>query len=240
MRTNNPARRPTRARCPHLLVVSVVGFGLLYLGAALVLGATPGPNDSGAAVVAWFHHHAGSVRMWLWLLTLSMPLLGVFGALVRAELPQPHGDVFFAGVIAFVVETSTQGWLWAGLAWHTNQLQPATARSFLDVASFWGPVLTSSTVLTLVPVTLVALRGNGGLPRWLAYAAGAATVEQLVETITIFGNHGFAAPGGPMNTLLGAGLVAAAWLGLGLSLARQDTDHHQHQLTPLTCTPHRA
>lgn len=35
--------------------------------------------------------------------------------------------------------------------------------------------------------------------------------EQAVETITIFGSTGFTEPGGPMNVMLGAGLVAA-WL----------------------------
>ena len=38
--------------------------------------------------------------------------------------------------------------------------------------------------------------------------------------MTIFGRHGFIAPGGPMNIYLGAGLVAVALLALGLCAAR--------------------
>jgi hypothetical protein len=47
-----------------------------------------------------------------------------------------------------------------------------------------------------------------------------ALVEQLVETVTIFGKHGFIAPGGPMNVELGAGLTAIALLALGVVLSR--------------------
>jgi hypothetical protein len=39
-----------------------------------------------------------------------------------------------------------------------------------------------------------------------------AFAEQAIETITVFGTHGFTAPGGDMNLLLGAGLTAV-WFG---------------------------
>ena len=114
-----------------------------------------------------------------------------------------------------------QGWVWGGLAWHASDLQPATARTLLDVASFWGPVLTSTTVTMLAPVALLGLRGEApALPRWLGAIAAVALVEQLIETVTIFGSHGFIAPGGPMNIYLGAGLTAVALLSLGIALAR--------------------
>ena len=41
-----------------------------------------------------------------------------------------------------------------------------------------------------------------------------AFAEQAVETITVFGTHGFTAPGGDMNILLGAGLTLAWLIGL--------------------------
>ena len=41
-----------------------------------------------------------------------------------------------------------------------------------------------------------------------------AFAEQAVETITVFGTHGFTAPGGAMNTVLGAGLTAIWLAGL--------------------------
>jgi hypothetical protein len=204
-----------------VLLLVTAGFGLFYLAATLTLGSTPDAGDDGQSVAGWFGDHDGQVRAWLWLLTLSAPLFAVYAALVRAQLPAPHRDVFFFGAIAFAAETAVQGWVWAGMAWHAGQLQPATARTLLDVASFWGPVLTSTTVMMLAPVVLLAFQAGSGLPRWLGLLAGIALVEQLVETVTIFGRHGFIAPGGPMNVDLGAGLVALALLSLGVTLARR-------------------
>jgi apolipoprotein N-acyltransferase len=203
-----------------LLLPVTIGFGVLYGAAAIVLGSTPEAGDSGQQVAAWFREHDGDVRTWAWLLTLSGPLVAVFAALVRDRLPAPHRDVFFFGAIAFAAETAVQAWIWLGMSWHADQLEPATARTLLDVASFWGPVLTSTTITMLAPVVLLALSGRAGLPRWLGVVAAIALVEQLVETITIFGKRGFIAPGGPMNVELGAGLTAIALLGLGIALAR--------------------
>jgi apolipoprotein N-acyltransferase len=206
-----------------LLISATVTFGVLYLAATIALGTPPEAGDSGQQVVAWFRAHGGHVRAWVWLLTLSLPVFATFAALVRAQLPAPHRDVFFFGAIALAAETAVQGWVWGGMAWHPNDLEPATARTLLDVASFWGPVLTSTTITMLAPVALLALRRDGGLPRWLGVVAAIAVAEQLIETITVFGRHGFIAPGGPMNVYLGAGLVALSLLGLGVAVARSVT-----------------
>jgi hypothetical protein len=203
-----------------VLLSATIGFGVLYLAATIALGSTPDAGDDGQAVAAWFRDNDGHVRAWAWLLTLSGPVFATYAALVRARLPSPHRDIFFFGALAFAAETAVQAWLWAGMAWHANELQPATARTLLDVASFWGPVLTATTVTMLAPVVVLALRGDAGLPRWLGWVSAVAVAEQLVETITIFGRHGFIAPGGPMNIYLGAGLVAVALLSLGITAAR--------------------
>jgi apolipoprotein N-acyltransferase len=203
-----------------LLLSATVGFGLLYIAAAVALGSTPDAGDDGQAVAAWFRDNDGHVRTWIWLLTLSAPFFATFVALVRAQLPAPHRDVFLFGAVAFAAETAVQSWIWGGMAWHAGDLDPATARTLLDVASFWGPVLTSATITMLAPVVLLALRGEAGLPRWLGLVGAVALVEQLVETITIFGRHGFIAPGGPMNIYLGAALVGVWLLCLGVTLAR--------------------
>ena len=63
----------------------------------------------------------------------------------------------------------------------------------------------------IAPVTVLALRGRSGLPVWLGIFGMVAFGEQAVETITIFGSKGFTEPGGAMNLMLGAGLVAV-WL----------------------------
>jgi hypothetical protein len=204
-----------------VLLTATIGFGVLYLAASIVLGSTPEPGDTGQSVASWFGDHDGQVRTWAWLLTLSAPLFAVFAALIRSELPSPHRDVFFFGAIAFAAETAVQAWVWAGMAWHAGQLDPGTARTLLDVASFWGPVLTSTTITMLAPVVVLGLRRDAVLPRWVGVIAAVAVAEQLIETITIFGRHGFIAPGGPMNIYLGAGLVGIALLGLGIAVARR-------------------
>jgi hypothetical protein len=38
-------------------------------------------------------------------------------------------------------------------------------------------------------------------PRWLLPLTAAFALQQLVETVTIFGEHGFIAPGGGLNQL---------------------------------------
>jgi len=81
----------------------------------------------------------------------------------------------------------------------------------LDVAVFWGPVLTGATTTMMGPVTLLVLQGRAGLPWWLGVLGAVAFVEQAIETVTIFGSTGFTEPGGAMNLPLGAGLVWA-WM----------------------------
>ena len=72
----------------------------------------------------------------------------------------------------------------------------------------------------IAPVTVLALGGRAGLPRWLGVLGGVAVVEQAIETVTIFGTVGFTEPGGAMNLQLGAGLVLtwllafAVWAGV--------------------------
>ncbi len=106
------------------------------------------------------------------------------------------------------VTYAKQAWRWAGLTLPAHQLEPATARTVLDVALFWGPVLTGATTIMIASVTLLALRGRAGLPWWLGVLGVVAFVEQAAETITIFGSAGLAEQGGAMNLLLGAALDA--------------------------------
>lgn len=140
-----------------VLIATTVGIGVVYLASSVALGTPPDTADTGETVVAWFRDNGGHVRAWLWLLTLSLPLVAVFGSFIRNRLRPPYGDVFFFGTAAFAAQTAVYGWLWAALAWHADTLQPATARLVLDIASYWGPVLTATTVMTLAPVAILAI-----------------------------------------------------------------------------------
>jgi len=199
---------------------STIGFALLYLGATIALGTPPDVNDNGVDVFTWFRDNGGHVRTWAWLLTLSAPLFALYAAFVRQHLPVGLRDLWLIGAIAFLAETAVQSWIWLALAFHGHSINPDTSRTLLDVANYWGPVLTSTTVMMLTPVVFAALGPERLLPRWLGYLAAIAVAEQLVETLTIFGKKGFMAPGGPMNLFLGAGLVAVTLVALGVVVSR--------------------
>jgi len=105
------------------------------------------------------------------------------------------------------------------MALHPDRLESATARAILDVVIFYGPVLTGTTATMMAPVTLLALRGRAGLPRWLGVLGAVAFTEQAIETVTIFGWTGFTQPGGAMNMQLGAGLTLGWILAFALWVA---------------------
>src|SRR3954463_8991353 len=202
------------------LLGATIGFALLYLGATLALGSPPDASDSGATVVRWFSTHKDNVRTSAWLLTLAAPLFALYAAFVRQHLPAGLRDLWLIGATAFLAETAVQSWIWLALAFHGHSVNPDTSRTLLDVANYWGPVLTSTTVMMLTPVVFAALGPERLLPRWLGYLAAVAVAEQLVETLTIFGKSGFMAPGGPMNLFLGAGIVAVTLVALGVVVSR--------------------
>jgi hypothetical protein len=202
------------------LVGAGIGVGALSALALTAQGTAPGAADTGAQVVAWFQAHRDGTRWAVWALTLNAPALALMFALQCRLLRAPYREMFLIGGIAVIVATAVQSWTFAGLALHADRLEPATARTVLDVAIFFGPVLTGATVTMMAPVTLLALRGEAGLPRWLGLFGAVALIEQSIETITIFGSSGFTEPGGAMNLQLGAALTVgwmvafAIWGGL--------------------------
>jgi hypothetical protein len=196
----------------HALVTAAVAAGTLYLIGAVALGSPPVATDSSADVVAWLREHHDAVRVYAWTATFGMLAFTVTVGIVRSTLPPPFSHVFLLGGAAFIVETAVQAWLWAGLALHPDQLQPADARMVLDIASFWGPILTGATMAMIGAVTALGLRAIPLIPRWLTALGAIAFAEQAIETVTVFGTHGFTSPGGDMNLLLGAGLTGV-WFG---------------------------
>lgn len=181
-----------------------------------MLGTAPAASESGEQVVAWFREHRDAARWSVWFITVSTPPSALMFALMRRLLPPPHRDVFLIGAISFLVALAVQAWTLGGLALHAERMDPAIARTVLDVAVFFGPVLTGATTTMFAPVTLLALRGRSGLPLWVGLLGAVAFVEQAVETITIFGSNGFTQPGGAMNLQLGARLTLAWILAFGV------------------------
>jgi hypothetical protein len=198
------------------LVAATVAYIVLVVAGLAALGTTPAATETGSQLVPWLREHRGAVQWCMWAFTVGTPALAVMLALERRLLPSPYSDVFFIGGIAILISSAVQSWFWAGLALHVDQLEPATARALLDVAVFFGPILTGATTTMMAPITLLALRSKAGLPMWLGLLGAAAFVEQSIETITIFGSTGFTQPGGAMNLQLGAGLTLAWMMAFGL------------------------
>ncbi|MDT7600853.1 MAG: hypothetical protein QOK26_2930 [Pseudonocardiales bacterium] len=223
-------------RSATLLFTTTVAAIVLIIVGAIALGEPPSAAANGQEVADWFVAHGGQARTYAWLLVPFAPLFATFTALVRARLPLPHRDVFLIGSVAFLAETAVSTWFWAGLSWHAEQLEPATARTLLDVASFWGPVLNSATITMLAPVVVLSWGRRAVLPRWLGAVGAVALAEQTIETVTIFGQTGFIVPGGPMNVYLGAGLVSIWVLCLGITLAKR-SPAGQPSTPPATAEP---
>jgi len=208
-----------------LLGAAAAVFALYAIG-LVALGTPPGASETGAQVVAWFREHGHSARLFVWALTVATPPLAIMFSLLRRLLPAPHRDVFLIGVVTYMATSAVVTWTWAGLALHADRLEPATARTVLDVAVFFGPVLTGATTTMMAPVTVLALRGRAGLPWWLGALGAVAFAEQAVETVTIFGSTGFTQPGGAMNMQLGAGLTLAWMLAFALWAGIRGRAHH--------------
>ena len=203
------------------LILAAVGAGALYLLGALALGSPPAASDTPRQVAAWFAEHGDAARTYAWTSTLGTLAFATTSALIARTLPTPSRDVFLLGAAAFVVETAVQAWCWAALALHPRTTAPADARLLLDAASYWGPLLTGATTTMIGAVTVLGLRRLPAIPVWLTALGAVAFLEQALETVTVFGKSGFMAPGGAMNTLLGAGLTALWLAGLVAWSARR-------------------
>jgi len=198
----------------RVLLAATVTYALLGAVALTGFGTLPAAIETGAELVTWFRANRSSIRLGVWAFTVMLPAFAVVAALTRQRLPAPHRDVFFLGAMVYVACIAVWTWTWGGLALHAERLDPAIARTVLDVACFFGPVLTGATTTMMAQVTLLGLRGEG-VPRWLGALGLVAFVEQSIETITIFGSTGFTQPGGAMNMQLGGDLTFAWILGVG-------------------------
>lgn len=164
--------------------------------------------------MAWFNDHQDTARIYAWTATFGTLAFAVIIALIRGLLPAPHRDVFLIGGAALIIETAVQAWIWAALALHPATVQPDTGRLALDIAIFWGPILTGATMTMIGAVTVLGFGERPAIPGWLMILGVVTFLEQAIETITVFGTHGFIAPGGAMNVHLGAGLTFIWLIGL--------------------------
>ncbi len=189
-----------------------IGWIILYSGSFTALGSSyPTVNSSGQEVVDWFTNHGTNAQIYAWTAAFAALTLTVFGGMVAGLLPKPHRYVFFGGILAWVVTGMVQAWFWAGLALHPQGLDPATARTLFDIPQYWGPIINGATMTMAAPFIPLAFGRSPIIPKWFGWLSVVFFVEQGVETITVFGQSGFLAPGGAMNLYLG-GVIGMAWV----------------------------
>jgi hypothetical protein len=198
------------------LVAGIVFAVLFAVGLAMV-PPMPGTDQSASAVVSYFREHSGVVRLQVLLLTLGFLALVIVLAYARTRLDGPAGYAFTIGSALIIAEFSVELWFVGGLALHVNTLDPAVARTVVDVALMFGPILTVADVIVAVPIALAARAGR--FPRWLGVLAAVFAAEQFIEAVTIIGGPGlFISPGGAMNMLLGGALFIIFFLALGITV----------------------
>ncbi len=198
------------------LYAAITYVVLLFVG-LFILPTAPEVTASGAKLVHFYREHDTAIRVVAWCGTLSTLPIAVLLAHLRSRLSGTSRDVMLLGAAGLLSTTTLWLWFNAGLALHPFALHPNTARTLADIGAYFGPTLTVSIVLIVVPLGLAAWKGEGGLPRWFAWLSAVFATEQLIETITVMGRRGFIAPGGPMNLMLGAGLFAVWVIAAGVA-----------------------
>jgi hypothetical protein len=207
-------------------LLAAIVYVVATAGSLFALPKAPGVNASGEVLVRYYRDHDGALRTATWLLTWSLVPFVILMAHVRSFLSGLCRDVMLISLTVFVTTGTVWTWFNAGLALHAATLDPHIARTLVDISLYFGPILTVADVLLAGAIGLAAWRGDGGLPRWLAYFSAVFVLEQAIETVTIFGKSGFIAPGGDMNFQLGAGLLAVWVVALGVATSRRRADTH--------------
>ncbi|MHA7773098.1 hypothetical protein [Roseibium sp. M-1] len=196
----------------RILLVSILLTAAFYIGSFVALGSGfPTVETSGEEIVAWFSENGHKARIYAWTSAFLSLGLAIFAGLVASVMPRPHRYIFFAGVIGCIVTSQVQAWFWAGLAFEPEGLAPSTARTLFIIPAFWGPVINGSMATMAVPFIALGLARETVIPRWLTWLSVIFGVEQLIETVTVFGSSGFFAPGGAMNVYLG-GILGFLWV----------------------------
>ena len=200
-------------RPSSVLLATILATAILYIGSFVALGGTvPTINSTGQDVVAWFTENGTNARIYAWTSAFLALGLAIFGGQVAALLPAPNRYIFLAGVLGFAITAQVQAWIWAGLAFHPQGLDPETARVIFNIAAFWGPLVNGSTMTMAIAVAALGFGPTRIIPGWLTWLSVIFCLEQAIETITVFGHTGFIAPGGTMNVYLG-GLIGFLWVG---------------------------
>jgi hypothetical protein len=184
----------------------------MYVAGFVALGSSfPTIDSSGREIVEWFSENGARARIYAWTAAFVSLGLAIFGGQVAALVPKPHRYIFLAGVLGFAITAQVQAWFWAGLALHPQDLSPAAARTIFGIPAYWGPLVNGSTATMAAAIGALGFGVSPIIPRWLTWLSAILFLEQVIETITVFGQTGFIAPGGTMNVYLG-GAIGFLWV----------------------------
>lgn len=197
----------------RILLVSILLTAVFYIGGFVALGSGfPTVDMSGEEIIAWFTENGIKARIYVWTSAFLSLGLAIFTGLVAWVMPKPHRYIFFSGVIGCLITAQVQAWFWAGLAFHPEGLDPSTARTLFLIPAFWGPLINGSMATMVIAFVALGMAKQPIIPRWLTFLSIVFGLEQLIETVTVFGTSGFIAPGGAMNVYLG-GMLGFLWVG---------------------------
>ena len=140
----------------RLPLIAGVAFAVLSLTALLLVPLPPGVDQSGSALIDHSSAHSGLIRLQALLTALSLLALVVVLGFARDRLHGPAGYIFTIGAAVLVVEISMEVWFTAGVALHAGELEPATARTLMDIAAMWGPLLTLADIMLTGPIVWAA------------------------------------------------------------------------------------
>jgi hypothetical protein len=208
----------------RILLINILATGALYVASFVALGDSyPTIDSSGQEIVEWFSDNGTSARIYAWTAVFFSLGLATFAGQVSALLPKPHRYIFLTGVLGFTITSQVQAWFWAGLALHPQGLEPAAARTIFDIPAYWGPLVNGSTTAMAAAIAALGFGVSPIIPRWLTWLSVIFFLEQAIETITVFGQTGFIAPGGTMNVYLG-GVIGFFWVAGVVRWALQQID----------------
>ncbi len=208
----------------RILLITILTTSALYVASFVALGGSaPTIDSSGQEIVEWFSDNGARARIYAWTAAFISLGLAIFGGQVSALLPKPHRYIFLAGVLGFAITAQVQAWFWAGLALHPQGLDPAAARTIFNIPAYWGPLVNGSTAAMAAAVGALGFCVSPIIPRWLTWLSAVFFLEQAIETITVFGQTGFIAPGGTMNVYLG-GAIGFLWVAGVVHWALQRID----------------
>ena len=200
-------------------LLAAIVYVIATFAAVFALPKAPGVTASGAALVRYYRDHADTLRTATWLLTWALvPSSSSWRMRARSSRVCVAMSCSSASRCSWRPERYGRGSTPASRC--TPTLDAHVTRTLVDISVYFGPILTVADVLLAGAIGLAAWRGDGGLPRWLAYFSAVFALEQAIETITVFGKSGYIAPGGDMNFQLGAGLLIVWLIALGVATSR--------------------